>query len=435
MVAGLCRNPRPAPLPPVFGVISVESVTKVTDARPAAVSADELEAMDVSGFCASIERLKADIYRQIGPADFVHLRRIELYGRFATLVGYATAWIIPNPATAFVLSLGQFTRWLLAHHIIHRGYDRVPGIPARYTSRVFARGWRRFIDWFDWLHPEAWDYEHNVLHHYHTGEDADPDVAERHLEFLRRMRVPRWLKYALIAVVACTWKIIYYAPNSMSVLDPTSRKRLRHEKILSLTVGSVIDFRRSAVRRLWLVCYLPYATWHFGIVPLLFLPLGTTAVWCVLVNKLLAEAITNAHAFLVIGPNHTANDLYRFAFHYDRKEEFYVTQVMGSANYRCGSELTDYLSIWLNYQIEHHLFPDLPMRQYTRIQPVVKAICERHGIPYRQESVFQRFGRMLDVAVGKTSMRELEAFPRPADPERKPLAQPPRAAAVSRPSA
>ena len=299
----------------------------------------------------------------------------------------------------------------------------MPGIPARYTSRVFARGWRRFIDWFDWLHPEAWDYEHNVLHHYHTGEDADPDVAERHLEFLRGMRVPVWLKYALIAVVACTWKIIYYAPNSMSVLDPKSRKRLRHEKIVSLTVGSVIDFRRPAVRRLWLVCYLPYATWHFGIVPLLFLPLGTTAVWCVLINKLLAEAMTNAHAFLVIGPNHTADDLYRFAFHYDRKDEFYVTQVMGSANYHCGSELTDYMSIWLNYQIEHHLFPDLPMRQYTRIQPVVKAICERHGIPYRQEGVFQRFGRMLDVAVGKTSMRELEAFPRPANADLKPPAR------------
>jgi hypothetical protein len=52
------------------------------------------------------------------------------------------------------------------------------------------------------------------------------------------------------------------------------------------------------------------------------------------------------------------------------------------------------------------------MRQYTRIQPQVKALCERHGIPYRQESVFRRFGRMLDVAVGRTSMRELEEFPR-----------------------
>ena len=318
--------------------------------------------------------------------------------------------------TAFLLSLGQFTRWLLAHHITHRGYDRVPGIPARYTSRVFARGWRRFVDWFDWLHPEAWDYEHNVLHHYHTGEDNDPDVAERHLEFLRRMRLPRWLKYALIAVVACTWKIIYYAPNSMGVLDPRSRKRLRHEQIVALTVGSVIDFRRPSVRRLWLVCYLPYASWNFGVVPLLFLPLGMPAVWCVLFNKLVAEAITNAHAFLVIGPNHTADDLYRFAFHYDRKDEFYVTQVLGSANYRCGGEFTDYMSIWLNYQIEHHLIPDLPMRQYTRIQPEVKRLCEEHGIPYRQESVFRRFGRMLDVAVGKTSMRELQAFPRLSGP-------------------
>jgi hypothetical protein len=53
---------------------------------------------------------------------------------------------------------------------------------------------------------------------------------------------------------------------------------------------------------------------------------------------------------------------------------------------------------------------------------VVKSLCERHGIPYRQESVFRRFGRMLDVAVGKTSMRQLEAFPRPANPDPKPPA-------------
>jgi fatty acid desaturase len=370
--------------------------------------------MDVAGFCADIERLKADTYRQIGPADYAHLRRIERYGKLATLLGYSTAWVFPNPFTAFALSLGQMTRWLLAHHITHRGYDRVPGIPPRYTSKVFARGWRRFVDWFDWLLPAAWDHEHNFLHHYHTGEDADPDVAERNMEALRAVRLPIWMKLSLIAVLACTWKIVYYAPNSLSVLDPDSRKRLRHEHITRLTIRSLVDFRRRSVRRLWLSCYLPYGIVHFGLVPLAFLPLGTTAAWYVLLNKLLAEAITNVHSFLVIAPNHTADDLYRFAFHYDRKEEFYVTQVMGSANYHCGGEVTDYLSCWLNYQIEHHLFPDLPMRQYSRIQPQVKALCEKHGIPYRQESVFRRFGRLLDVAVGKTSMRQLEAFPRTA---------------------
>ena len=366
--------------------------------------------IDVAGFCAAIDRLKTEAHANIGPADLAHLRRIEGYGRVATLLGYATAWIIPNPLSAFLLSLGQFTRWLLAHHILHRGYDRVPDVPRRYTSQVFARGWRRYIDWFDWLLPEAWDYEHNILHHYHTGEDGDPDVAERHLEFLRRMRIPVVLKYAIVAIVACTWKIIYYAPNSLGVMHPVGGRR-RRESIAVLTVGSVLDFRRPAVRRLWLHCYAPYASWHFVVVPLLFLPLGTAAVLAVLINKLLAEAITNAHAFLVIGPNHTADDLYRFRFHYGAKEEFYVTSVLGSANYQCGPELVDYMSIWLNYQIEHHLFPDLPMRQYGLIQPRVKALCLEHGLPYRQESVFRRFGRMLDVCVGKTSMRQLEAFP------------------------
>jgi hypothetical protein len=225
------------------------------------------------------------------------------------------------------------------------------------------------------------------------------------------MRIPVALKYALIAVVACTWKIIYYAPNSLGVLDDRGHRRRREVPIAALTVGSVLDIRRPAVRRLWVECYAPYATWHFLVIPLLFLPLGATAAMYVLVNKLLAEAITNAHAFLVIAPNHTADDLYRFRFHYGGKEEFYVNSVLGSANYQCGPELVDYMSGWLNYQIEHHLFPDLPMRQYGLIQPRVKALCLEHGLPYRQESVFRRFGRMLDICVGKTSMRQLEAFP------------------------
>ena len=94
----------------------------------------DLGRIDVAGFSAGIDRIRSEAYAAIGPADFRHLKRIERYGRVATLIGYATAWIFPNPLTAFALSLGQMTRWLLAHHITHRGYDRVPGIPARYTS-------------------------------------------------------------------------------------------------------------------------------------------------------------------------------------------------------------------------------------------------------------------------------------------------------------
>jgi linoleoyl-CoA desaturase len=36
----------------------------------------------------------------------------------------------------------------------------------------------------------------------------------------------------------------------------------------------------------------------------------------------------------------------------------------------------------LSYQIEHHLFPDLPSNRYARIAPQVRAVCERYGLAY-----------------------------------------------------
>jgi fatty acid desaturase len=60
---------------------------------------------------------------------------------------------------------------------------------------------------------------------------------------------------------------------------------------------------------------------------------------------------------------------------------------------------------WLNYQIEHHLWPDLSMRQYQQVQPQVKALCEKYGIPYVQESIFRRFGKLWKILLGVESMR------------------------------
>lgn len=368
---------------------------------------EENPTIDIAGFAADIEALRAEVYASFGSSDYTHLRKIERYGRLASLCGYGTAWLAFNPLSAFLISLGQCTRWLLAHHIMHRGYDRVRGVPFRYTSKGFAKGWRRFVDWFDWIHPAAWDYEHNILHHYNTGEADDPDVAERHTEFLRRLRIPRFLKYLILGFASITWKYTYYAPNTFSTVSPAELKRMAPKDIVFLTIKNIFQLHRRSVRALWLRCYLPYGVTHFVLIPLAFWPLGAAAVTSVFFTKLLAECMTNFHAFFVIGPNHTADDLYRFNFHYRNKAEFYATQVLGSANYRCGSERVDYLSIWLNYQIEHHLFPDLPMLKYREIQPRVKALCEKHGLPYRQDSNWSRFKRMISVCVGQTKMPAL----------------------------
>ncbi|MFT6817152.1 MAG: fatty acid desaturase, partial [Myxococcota bacterium] len=88
------------------------------------------------------------------------------------------------------------------------------------------------------------------------------------------------------------------------------------------------------------------------------------------------------------------------------KDEFHLRQIVGSANYACGNDVTDFLHGWLNYQIEHHLFPRATMLQYRRMQPELKTLCHKYGVPYVQESVWKRAWKTVDIMTGQTSMRQ-----------------------------
>ena len=347
--------------------------------------------VDCDGFFRELRAIRRDVEAALGDDDVRHLQRLERVGRAATCLGLATAWV-PNPVSMAALALGRSTRWLLMHHVGHRGYDRVPGIPPRYTSRVFATGWRRMLDWPDWMLPEAWKYEHNVLHHTHTGEASDPDLIERNAESLRDADVPELVKLAGLGLLAVTWRSFYYAPNTVKAWL---------ERGQPPSDGKPPGYTRT----LWLRGYAPYALLQFVALPALFLPLGPLAAGSALCNSLGAEALTNLHTFLVVGPNHTGEDLYRFESRPRSKAESAVRQVLGSANYATGGDLVDYAHLWLNYQIEHHLFPDLPMLRYREIKPRVEALCAKYEIPYLQESLLTRVKKMLAVAVGRASMK------------------------------
>ena len=58
--------------------------------------------------------------------------------------------------------------------------------------------------------------------------------------------------------------------------------------------------------------------------------------------------------------------------------------MISSANYRTGGDLNDFMHGWLNYQVEHHVWPSLSMLSYQKGQPELKAICEKYGVPYVQ---------------------------------------------------
>jgi len=110
------------------------------------------------------------------------------------------------------------------------------------------------------------------------------------------------------------------------------------------------------------------------------------------------------HSFLVIVPNHAGDDVMMFEEKGKGKGEYYLRQILGSVNYPTGSDLNDFFYGWLNYQVEHHLWPDVSLAQYQYAQPKVVEVCKKHGIPYIQESVFKRLFKAVDIMVGRTSM-------------------------------
>ncbi|MDF1584513.1 MAG: hypothetical protein P1P78_14565 [Methyloprofundus sp.] len=94
-------------------------------------------------------------------------------------------------------------------------------IPENYTSKKFAVGWRRFIDWPDWIKPAGWHQEHDILHHYNLGERLDPDHLQHNLEWLRESKSAHRLALLIS-------ELIYHGVEN-SVLHTQNTQRVTHQ--------------------------------------------------------------------------------------------------------------------------------------------------------------------------------------------------------------
>ncbi len=361
-----------------------------------------LSAEQLDAFASDLDEVRAEADAAEGPADVAHMRKLVWWSRACSLVGWATAWIAPNPLSTVAISTGNLTRWtIVGHHLCHRAVDGLPGAPAAWHSRRFARGRLGSLQWLDWMPVEAWHEEHDLQHHYRLGEDADPDVAESNLDWLADGSVPRRLRPLVLWILALVWKPTYYAANTINAQHSAAERRRgeRTDRLPLLSHEAWLPWYPRG-RDLLLRSWLPNVLLRFALPIGAVSVLSTGAALALAVNLVLAELLANLHGFLVVVPNHTGPDLQRFREPAGSRAEFLLRQVLGSTNYRCGGDLNDFLHGWLNYQVEHHLWPDLSPLQLRRVQPRVKEVCERHGVPYIQESVWRRAARMTSVLVG-----------------------------------
>ena len=101
--------------------------------------------------------------------------------------------------------------------------------------------------------------------------------------------------------------------------------------------------------------------------------------------------IRNVWAHAIIFCGHFPDQAYTFTQEETENETrggWYVRQLLGAANIE-GSPLFHLISGNLGYQVEHHLYPDMPSSRYSEIAPQVKDICDRYELPYNSG----RFGK------------------------------------------
>jgi len=92
----------------------------------------------------------------------------------------------------------------------------------------------------------------------------------------------------------------------------------------------------------------------------------------------------------VFAPNHKGMPVVKS----DCQLDYLHQQVLTARNVK-GHPLIDFWYGGLNYQIEHHLFPNMPRNLLRKAQPLVKEFCRRHGIAYHETSMARSYKEIL----------------------------------------
>jgi fatty acid desaturase len=106
-----------------------------------------------------------------------------------------------------------------------------------------------------------------------------------------------------------------------------------------------------------------------------------------------ANLLRNLWTYAVIFCGHFPDGAEKFTeeqFATETRGEWYLRQMLGSANFTAGPAMA-FMSGNLCYQIEHHLFPDIPSSRYPEISVQVRQLCDKYDLPYTTGSLGKQY--------------------------------------------
>jgi len=325
-----------------------------------------------------IDAIKQRYRGKLGAKDAAYIKGLRRKSRIFEAIGRGLLWISPEPIT---FSLGVGFVWLhrniesleIGHNVLHGQYDYFPEIP-QFHAHNFK--WKAPVD------EEGWRREHNALHHVHTNVyEKDPDLNHG---ILRTNEQTPWNKRHLLQVpiyLFGAYPTMLYQFNQQNLGFGQAFREKAFPKgnegyaIVEHPGVSEAELRQRHRRSVMRVLFKEYLVF-----PALALLTGFSAAK-VLLGNLLADVINNYWISMTIQATHFTEPLQSedALLH---KGHWYLSQLESSVNFK-GSRRMSILWGHLNYQIEHHLFPDIPSHHYPDMAKEVKAVCAKYGIQYK----------------------------------------------------
>lgn len=288
---------------------------------------------------------------------------IMLTGTITFILWYILAWVVMGVGMA---GIGM----VIMHDANHLSYAKSKRFNRLLGSSLYLLGG----------YPVTWRYQHNTLHHGFTNIDGeDEDIAPPgFLRFSPHKPLKRAHKYQYIYA----W--FFYSLMTISWITTKDFKQLFRYKKMGAALTQKNNFTHMLLI-LILSKLMYYAV--FLVLPLLLSPISW---YWTLTGFVLMHMVCGFILGVVFQSAHVVpSSEYPLP---DNKGKFEnnwaIHQLHTTCDFAPNSRIFSWFIGGLNYQIEHHLFPNISHVHYRNISVLVKEYARKHNIPYHSNRTF-----------------------------------------------
>ena len=333
---------------------------------------------DIDNLALELDAIRQDVEDSRGARDMRYIRRtiaaqraLEVVSRLMLAGNSKRKFWWAGTATLGVAKIIENME--IGHNVMHGQWDWMN------DPEIHSSTW----EWDMSGASKHWRFTHNFMHHKYTNIlNMDDDVG---YGVIRVTRDERWRPLNLsnlflntLLAVGFEWGIGFQHLELGKIFKGPDDRRATLIRMREFGVKAGNQLAKDYLAYPALTALSPAATFTST--------LKANAV---------ANVIRNVWANAVIFCGHFPDGAEKFTktdMIGESRGQWYLRQMLGSANFENGPALR-FMSGNLCYQIEHHLYPDLPSNRLHEISCRVRDLCDKYDLPYTTGSFLMQYGK------------------------------------------